>query len=42
MHLTFHGQIVERSLKHIPVGLNADDFLNKLEYELYSELESIR
>jgi len=29
-------------LKHIPVGLNADDFLNKLEYELYSELESIR
>ena len=29
-------------LKHIPVGLSNEDFLSKLEYELYSELESIR
>tara|TARA_Y100000590_G_scaffold357638_1_gene412537 strand:+ start:226 stop:927 length:702 start_codon:yes stop_codon:yes gene_type:complete len=29
-------------LEHIPVGLNSEDFLSKLEYELYNELESIR
>ena len=29
-------------LEHIPVGLNPDDFLKKLENVLYSELEKIR
>ena len=29
-------------LEHIPVGLNPDDFLKKLESVLYSELEKIR
>ena len=28
-------------LEHIPIGLNPDDFLKKLEHELYSELENI-
>jgi len=29
-------------LKNIPVGLNPEEFLKKLEYELYSELDNIR
>ena len=29
-------------LKHIPIGLKPDDFLKKLEHELYNELENIR
>ena len=47
------GQIVQKKLnsnktitvsilEHIPVGLNPDDFLKKLESVLYSELEKIR
>ena len=29
-------------LEHIPVGLNSQDFLKKLELKLYSELDNIR
>ena len=28
-------------LENIPAGLNSNDFLKKLEYDLYSELEKI-
>ena len=28
-------------LQHIPVGINSDEFLKKLEHELYSELDNI-
>ena len=40
--LSSNKTITVSILKHIPVGLNPDDFLKKLEYELYSELENIR
>ena len=39
--LSSNKTITVSILEQIPAGLNLDDFLKKLEYELYSELENI-